>query len=366
METAFMPIFAKMPQPSEADMLEALEPAQQIYASVGVTTCQDGATNAHDLDFMRKAAGQGRLWLDVVSLPLFLEVPKMVAEYFPGFNTASTPMPREAASAFGTYKNRLKLGGIKFVADGSPQGKTAFWTKPLLTPGPGGEPNWRGQPMFPPEIFNKVVAQAYAEGIQTFCHCNGDAGIDMMIDAVRAAGGKRGDDRRTVIIHSQCMRPDQLDAYVELDLSPSFFTVHTFFWGDLHIENLGEERAFFISPMKSAQAKGIRFSNHNDYSVTPIEPMRMTQTAMDRTSRNGVVVGPAERVDCWTALKALTIDAAWQIREENSKGTIETGKLADLVILEANPMTTPVETISGIKVVETFKEGKSVYQRTAA
>lgn len=366
METAFMPIFAKMPQPSEADMLAALAPAQQIYASVGVTTCQDGATNAHDLDFMRKAAAQGLLYLDIVSLPLFLEVPKMVAEYFPGFNPVNSPVPKEAASAFGTYKNRLKLGGIKFVADGSPQGKTAFWTKPLLTPGPGGEANWRGQPMFPPEVFTKAVGQAYAQGIQTFCHCNGDAAIDMMIDAVRAAGGRADDDRRTVVIHSQCMRPDQLDAYVELGMSASFFTAHCFFWGDLHIENLGQERAFFISPMKSAQQKGIRFSNHNDYSVTPIEPMRMTQTAMDRTSRKGVVVGPAERVDCWTALKALTIDAAWQIREENAKGTIEAGKLADLVILEANPMTTPVEKIADIKVVETFKEGKSVYQRKAA
>lgn len=366
METAFMPIFAKMPQPSEADMLAALEPAQQMYASFGVTTCQDGATNTHDLAFMRKAAAEGRFYLDIVSLPLFLEVPKMVAEYFPGFNTSSGPVPKEAASAFGTYKNRLKLGGIKFVADGSPQGKTAFWTKPLLTPGPAGEANWRGQPTLPPELFTKIVGQAVAEGLPVFCHCNGDAAIDMMIDAVRAAGVKADQDRRTVIIHSQCMRPDQFDAYVEMGLSPSFFTAHCFFWGDVHLENLGPERAFFISPTKTAQNRGLRFSNHNDYSVTPIEPMRMTQTAMDRTSRKGVVIGPAERIDCWSALKALTIDAAWQIREENSKGTIEAGKLADLVVLEANPMTTPVEKISDIKVVETFKEGKSVYRRKAA
>ena len=366
METAFLPIFAKMPQPSEADMLDLLDEAQQIYASVGVTTCQDGATNAHDMAFMRKAAEQGRFYLDIVSLPLFLEVPKLVAEYFPGFDTKNGPVPKEAVSAFGTYKNRFKLGGIKFVADGSPQGKTAFWTKPLLTPGPAGEANWRGQPTVPPEALTKMVGQAVADGLPVFCHCNGDAAIDMMIDAVRAAGVKAEQDRRVVIVHSQCMRPDHFDAYVELGISPSFFTAHTFFWGDLHIENLGEERAFFISPTKSAQNRGIRFSNHNDYSVTPIEPMRMTQTAMDRTSRTGVVVGPAERIDCWSALKALTIDAAWQIREENSKGTIEAGKLADLVILEANPMTTPVEKISGIKVVETFKDGKSVYRRQAA
>ena len=161
-------------------------------------------------------------------------------------------------------------------------------------------------------------------------------------------------------------RPDQLDSYVELGITPSFFTAHTFFWGDIHLENLGQERAFFLSPMKSAQGKGIRFSNHNDFSVTPLEPMRMTQTAMDRLSRKGVVIGPDERVDVWTALKALTVDAAFQIREEKEKGTLEPGKLADLVILEADPTTTDVEKISDIEVIETFKEGKSVYKKKAA
>lgn len=366
METAFLPIFVKMPQPSEADMLDALDECQQLFASVGITTCQDGATNAHDLDFMKKAAEQGRFYLDIVSLPLFVEVPALVREYFPGFNTANGPVPKEAASAFGKYRNRLKLGGIKFVVDGSPQGKTAFWSKPLLTPGPGGEANWRGQPSLPPEVLDKVVATCIGEGIQLFAHCNGDAAIDMMLDALKATGAKAGDDRRTVIIHSQCMRPDQLDSYVAMGLSPSFFTAHTFFWGDVHLENLGQERAFFISPMKSAQARGLRFSNHNDFPVTPSDPMWMTQTAMNRTSRTGVVIGPAERVDCWTALKALTIEAAWQIREESLKGTLEAGKLADMVILDANPMTTPVEKLTDIKVVQTFKDGHSVYQRKPA
>ena len=366
METAFLPIFVKMPQPGEQDMLDALDECQQLFASVGITTCQDGATNAHDLDFMKKAAQQGRFYLDIVSLPLFVEVPALVKEYFPGFNTASGPVPKEAASAFGSYRKRLKLGGIKFVVDGSPQGKTAFWSKPLLTPGPGGEANWRGQPSLTPEILDKAVAACIGEGIQLFAHCNGDAAIDMMLDALKATGAKAGDDRRTVIIHSQCMRPDQLDSYAEMGLSASFFTAHCFFWGDLHVENLGKERAFFISPMKSAQDKGIRFSNHNDFPVTPSDPMRMVQTAMNRTSRSGVVIGPDERVDCWTALKALTINAAWQIREENHKGTLEAGKLADLVILDANPMATAIEKITDIKVVETFKEGTSVYQRKPA
>jgi hypothetical protein len=158
------------------------------------------------------------------------------------------------------------------------------------------------------------------------------------------------------------MRPDQLDDYAELGFSPSFFTVHTFFWGDEHVANLGEDRAYFMSPMKSADAKGIRFSNHNDFSVTPIDPMRMIWSAVKRESRSGRIIGPDERVDRWNALKALTINAAWQYFEEDEKGSIEAGKLADLVILDANPLTVETDDILNIKVVETLKEGKSVYK----
>ena len=366
METAFLPIFAKMPQPSEAELLDTLDAAQQIYASVGITTCQEGATHAADLAFLRKGADQGRLYLDVVSLPLFLEVPKLVAEYFPEFKGGPMSVPDAASELFGSYKNRLKLAGVKFVLDGSPQGKTAFWSKPLLTPGPEGEKDWRGAPVFPPELINKTTAELFKKNIPVFCHCNGDAAIDMMIDAARLAGVKADQDRRTIILHSQFMRPDQLDSYAELGFSPSFFTVHTFFWGDVHLENLGPERAFFMSPMKSALAKGLRCSNHNDFSVTPAEPMRMVQTAVGRVSRSGKIIGPDERVDVWQALKALTIGPAWQIREENSKGTIAEGKLADLVILDADPMATPVERLTEIRVVETFKEGGSVFKRKAA
>lgn len=361
METAFVPIFADMPQPSPDDLLATFDAAQQLYASKGTTTVQEGATHAKDLALLRAAAEQGRLYLDVVAVPLVLEVPKLVKEYFADFRGGPTELPDTAAESFGTYRNRLKLQGIKCIVDGSPQGKTAFWTEPLLTPGPNGETNWRGQPVFPKELIETMVKQIADAGIQIFCHCNGDAAIDLMIDACRAAGMTAGDDRRTVVIHSQFMRPDQLDDYVELGLSPSFFTAHAYFWGDLHEQNLGRERSHYLSPMASAVRAGLHCSNHNDFSVTPIDPMRMVWTAVARTSRSGVVMGPDERVDPWQALKALTIEAAWQIREEHDKGTLEVGKLADLVILDRDPTAVPTDEILDIAVVETFKEGRSVY-----
>jgi len=292
-----------------------------------------------------------------------VESPELATDFAPDFVGGPADIPDEAVKAFGAYRNRLKLQGIKFIVDGSPQGKTAFWTQPLLTPGPDGQPDWRGQPVIPPETIHKTMAAVHAKGLQVFCHANGDAAIDLAIDGMRATGVKAADDRRTVIVHSQCMRPDQLDPYVELGFTPSFFAAHTFYWGDEHLANLGPQRADFISPMASAFAKGLRCSNHTDFSVTPMEPMRIMWASMVRTSKKGVVLGADERIDNWQALKALTTEAAWQIFEEKTKGSLEVGKLADMVILDANPLTAAPEALLDIAVLETFKEGKSVYRK---
>ncbi len=365
METAFMPIFAQIPQPSEEELLDLLKPAQMMYAAKGVTTLTEGATHAHELVFLRKAAAQKRFFLDIVSQPLGMggELYKAFAEYIVVGDDQEPEVVGDPETEFGSYKDRLKLGGVKLVVDGSPQGKTAFWTEPLLTPGPTGEEKWRGAPLLPPETLNQTYKAISERNIPVYAHANGDAAIDMVIEAATAAGVKAEDDRRDVVIHSQFMRPEQLDAYIPLGLFPSFFTVHSFFWGDVHVENQGEERAFFLSPMKSAQEKGIRFSNHNDFMVTPVDPMFMIWTAVHRLSRNGVVIGPDERVDVWTAMKAITADAAYQYFEEDSKGTLEAGKLADLVILSANPLKVDPMIIRDITVEETFKEGQTVYRR---
>ncbi|WP_254427994.1 amidohydrolase [Synechococcus sp. WH 8101] len=361
METAFIPLFLHMPQPSEEQRLEQFETAQRLYTAKGITTVQDGATVAADLGLFQRAAREGRLCVDLVLLPLVLDVPSMLRERFPDFHGQPLELPQPAREAFGHYRDRLKLQGIKLLVDGSPQGKTAFWGEPLLTPGPNGEANWRGQPVCAPEQLMEAVAQLSAQGIQLFSHCNGDAAIDLMIEACRRAGLRPEQDHRTVIIHSQFMAPGQLEQYVELGLHPSFFTVHAFFYGDVHLANLGPERAGRMSSMASAMALGLHCSNHNDFSVTPIEPMRMVETAMTRRTRTGVVLGASECVSAEAALRALTIEAAWQIREETSKGSLAPGKRADLVILDADPTALAPEQLNGIAVVATLKDGVCVY-----
>lgn len=346
METAYLPVFENLPKPSEAELLDLMDEAQMMYASEGYTHAQEGFTHLKDLAFLQKAAAEGRIFLDIVSLPGFTEAAEFVGN--PDY-------------VFGEYDNGLKLQGIKFTQDGSPQGKTAYVTHPYLTGGPGGEADWRGETTQPQADFEAQVKMAFDAGLQVFVHSNGDATIDEAIAAVRKAGVTAADDRRTIIIHSQFQRPDHLDDYVELGMNPSYFTNHTFFWGDVHIKNIGLEAASFISPVMSAKAKGLTYSNHTDFNVTPLDPMFVMWSARARVTRSGKILGADERADAYTALQGLTTGPAWQIFEEDEKGMIRTGLKADFVILSQDPMTTDTARVRDIEVFETIKGGKVIY-----
>ena len=348
MENSMFPILMALPKPSPQVLLEHLTTAQQMYASNGYTTVQDAPIDPKVMPLYQKAADEGRFFLDLNG---YWESHQFLAAAKPGTDYRS---PRA-----GHYR----LAGVKVIADGSPQGRTAYFTKPYLTCGPGGEKNWRGTPIVPPEHLNAVVKLAYECDAQILVHCNGDAAIDMLLDAHKAAGAPHG--RRTTVVHSQFVRRDQLDLYVQYGINASFFTNHAFFWGDVHMQNLGKERAYFLSPMKTARALGLRMTNHSDFLVTPLDPMFILWTAVNRTSRSGQIIGPDERISVLDGLKALTIDGAHQYFEENRKGSIEVGKLADLVILTANPTKVDPAAIKAIKVAETIKGGKSVFRRAS-
>ena len=350
-ETAFLPIFAKVPGPNDDECLDLLKSGQELYLREGITTAQEGATMKHQLDLLRIFADRGLLKLDVVSLPFITEIDAV----FGGQPPRNEP----------EYKNRLRIGGVKIVTDGSPQGRTACFTKPYLTDGPAGQKNWRGELSFPQATLNGWVQKVYDGGATLFMHCNGDAAIDALLEAHRAASG---DDpakpRGTVGVHSQFIRRDQLEKYAAWKITPSFFTIHCFYFGDTHVANRGPEQAAFISPMKSARALGIRPANHTDFNVAPLDQMFTIHTAVNRTTRSGATLGPDERVTPMQALEAITIDGARMYGEEGRKGSIEPGKFADLVVLSGNPLAVPAAAIKEIRVEETIKEGRTVWLRT--
>lgn len=348
METAFLPVFSNLPQPGEEQRLELLKPGQMMYAENGYTLANDGFTHAKDIRFLQRAAAQGRLFIDVVVLPAFSDMDQWLGKSeFP----------------FGEWHDRLKLQGLKITQDGSVQGKTASYLEPLLTGGPQGQKDWRGSTTLPYEDFAKLFAAGRKAGLQVFVHANGDGAIQQAIRAAEAAGVKAGDDSRTIVIHSQMQHPEDIPQYVALGLTPSYFTNHTFFWGDVHRQNLGEERAAFTSPMKAAMDAGLKASNHSDFNVTPLDPFFILWSSMARTTRSGYVLGPDQRIDAWRGLQALTINPAWAYREEARRGSIAPGKLADFVIVSADPLATPVEAIRDIEVLETIKEGRTIYAR---
>jgi predicted amidohydrolase YtcJ len=322
-----------------------VEEGAKLVASFGYTTAQEGRAVGPGLAAMKRTADRGRLPIDLVSYPDILEV--------------------ENVQPSMEYTNHYRVGGVKLTIDGSPQGKTAWLTEPYFVVPEGQPKDYRGYAAIDEKTTNDAVEKAFANGWQILCHGNGDAATDRFIAAVRTAKKRHPDvDNRPVLIHGQVLRKDQVAALDELGIFPSLFPMHTFYWGDWHRESvLGPERAENISPTGWVLERGMRFGSHHDAPVALPDSMRVLSATVTRTSRSGRVLGPEHRVPVATALKALTIWPAWQYFEEKSKGTIEVGKLADFVILSENPLTVPPEKLADIKVVETIKEGVSIYER---
>jgi predicted amidohydrolase YtcJ len=349
METAFLPVVEQQ-EPMTPDQEVAYTRAgQMLYAAAGVTTAHEGLTHLDQLQTIKRASQAGANIIDVVAFPFITEVDKVIAEF---------PL-----AGWGKYDQRLKIGGIKITIDGSPQGRTAYFTQPYLTGGPGGEKNWTGELMAPQDAINELLKKVYDLGVPVLFHANGDGAIDSLITAHEfAAAEDLGRYRNVTAIHAQFTRNDQIPRFVEYKIRPSFYTLHTYYFAEAHIANRGAEQAMYISPMRDAIDAGLHPTNHTDFVVAPLDQMMMLWTAVNRISRAGAEIGPGQRVTPLEGLKAMTIWAAEQYGEEESKGSLEPGKRADLVILDKNPLKVDRMAIKDIRVVETIKDGKTIYE----
>ncbi|MXY05135.1 MAG: amidohydrolase [Gammaproteobacteria bacterium] len=329
---------------SAADIHAALD----VYASHGITTVQDGAASVAELERFAEVADTDGLALDV-------EV--YLAAMDPEFH-----MPE--GLALGEYQNRVKLGGVKMFLDGSPQGKTAYLSEPYFVPPPGLDAEYRGYPMVPQDFVDAQVARFAGAGMPMLVHCNGDAAAEMLLDALdNAREGAPLGDHRTVMIHAQTVREDQIDRMAALGVVPSYFSAHTFYWGDWHRDSvLGPERARRISPTRSTLARNMPFTVHNDAPVVPPDMIRLVWATTNRLTRSGQVLGEAQRLDTLEALRAVTANAAYQSFEECCKGTLTPGKQADLVVLSRNPLSMPAAELLDLEVVETVSRGATVFR----
>ena len=342
-ETAAYPL-QQLAMSAYKDPIGSVKSAMEIYAKNGITTAQDGASSKETIGLMQAADAQGKINLDIISYPI-------------GQNGLLKDID---TLSFGSYNGRLKIGGIKLILDGSPQGKTAYLTEPYYKPPHSESDSYKGYPLIPQSEVSKWV-QEYAElKIPIMAHANGDAAADMLIEAVKQAN--MNSDHRTIMIHAQTVREDQLDQMKELKIIPSYFSTHTFYWGDWHRDSVfGEERAMRISPTKSSLDRNMPFTVHNDAPVVPPDMIRLLWSTTNRKTRSGKVLGEEQKISTYAALEAMTINAAYQHFEDDIKGTIEVGKQADLVVLSEDPLSIHPEKLLNVKVVATYSKGIEIF-----
>ena len=315
-ENAFLEFQKRVPMRPLESFLAAYRKAQDLYASYGITTVQEGLLRRELVPLYQALLADGSLKLDVVAYG----DPE-------GAEAARQAFPESVRQ----YHRRFKLGGYKMFLDGSPQGRTAWLRRPYQ-----GEQEYRGYGTLTDAEVLDMVRRAGTDGMQLLAHCNGDAACAQYLAALDAAA-REGVDLaalRPVMIHAQLLGRDQLPEVRRLGVIPSFFVAHVYHWGDVHLENLGPGRAEAISPAGSAAEQGIPFTFHQDAPVIRPDMLETVWCAVNRVTRQGRVLGREERVDVRTALEAVTVHAAYQYFEETDKGTLAPGKQADLVILD--------------------------------
>lgn len=348
-ENAHLSSFLNVFNVSEEFSKNILLGGMNSMASYGYTTVQEGRATKDQIDITYSLANEGKVFLDVAIYPDVLFVPD-----YEKYITKE-------------YTYNVKVVGGKITLDGSPQGKTAWRDRPYIVPPYGQDKNYVGYPSLDNETVFREIDKAFANNIQILVHANGEAAIDLFIEAIGYANEMYGmNDRRPVLIHGQFTREDQVYKIKEANIFPSLFPLHTYYWGDWHREQtIGEPGVNHISPTGWFLETGQMFTTHHDAPVTLPNSMRVLWATVNRLSRTGKEIGASQRVSVMDALKSMTIWSAYQYFEEDTKGSIEVGKVADFVILSDNPLLIDKIDIMDIKIVETIKDGDTVYKNEA-
>ena len=329
---------------------------QRIYLEHGVTTCQDGATAPDMAAVLAGLAKAGLLQMDIVAYPMW------------GTDVMAT-LAANAEFDSQDYHGHFRFGGLKMFLDGSPQGLTAWMTEPYVE-GPDGERDWVAYGTMTDEDAAAFARLAIDSNHQLLCHCNGDAAADQLLrvyEAARDASGNPGKAAlRPVMIHAQTARADQYGKMAELGMIPSIFSSHIWYWGDAHLRNLGPVRGGRVSACGDAARSGIPFTLHTDTPVLRPNLLEAAWCAVNRVTKAGAQLDEDQKVTPYEAMRAITFNGAYQYGEEDLKGTLEAGKLADLVVLDRNPLAVDPREIRDIKVLATIKEGAVIYRRDEA
>ena len=371
-ETALNAVRAKRPPFSGELANRVITGAAEVWASHGQTTAMEAGLGLgnDDVAVVLNAIDKRLLPIDLYVAAKDSAMDETLAA---AYGVASAYNPQAAGTLAklraarpdldSRYVNRVRLGGIKFWLDGSLD--TAWFTEPYTVNPPGKTGAFAGYRQIPDEVLDAAFDRFWATGLQIHMHMNGDAAADQALAAIAKAVKKHGmHDHRPVFVHASWVRPDQVEKIKACGAIPSFLPSGIVPGGDAVVRLWGPVRSAGAMASRSFLRAGLPFTFSHDAPVSPVPSiLALVDAGVNRMSGSGQVIGPDERITPYQALRAVTATAAYQLKEEKTKGTLEVGKLADLVILEKNPLTVEPATIKDIAVIETIKEGKTVWRR---
>lgn len=344
-------------------LFDVLFQARDEYLQAGITTVQNGYADILSMHFLKWAQRAGVLHQRVLVWPAHDKLSeRLVMDTVPQIYKDSSAALANSLNWSMRDRDHFAISAIKLIVDGSPQGRTAWLRKPYRVDGTLAE-GYRGFPSIPMAELEHLVSLYHRAGFQLALHGNGDAAIDAIIAALAIAQDEYPRrDTRHFIVHAQTIRPDQLALLAKLHVGVSFFPTHTYYWGDWYRTRVfGDARAQRISPLATADELGVRYTIHSDAPVTPVNPMQMLWSAVNRRTLSDVQLGADLIVSRMRALRAMTIDAAWQNHLDSDRGSLEVGKLADVISLSDNPLL--ADDVRNISVSQVWIGGRIRYRR---
>ncbi|MGQ4809388.1 N-substituted formamide deformylase [Candidatus Entotheonellaceae bacterium PAL068K] len=342
-------VTSKLPPYPEADVRHGFLQAQEAFLRAGVTTIHDALVGRmRGVDILRTYQQMRRAGDLKLRINMFLQW-QLLRE-----------LDFALQSGFGDAW--LRVAGCKIVADGSIQGITAALREPYYC-----HDDQQGWLIYEQDELNDMVLTLHRQGYQIATHANGDAAIDAVLTAYgKALRQLPRSDHRFRIEHCQVCHPEHIQQMWQLGVIPNFFANHVYYWGDRHRDLfLGPERVQFLDPVGSALRAGMHPLLHSDCPVTPVSPLFCVQSATARLTRSGQVLNAPERIAVREALATMTVNAAYGAFEEQAKGTLEVGKLGDLVVLTQDPFLEAPQTLGQIEVAATVVGGQVMVQTDA-
>lgn len=346
---AFMQVWLANPEVKNADPVTGIIKATKMVNEVGITTTSELALGAFmgssiEADILFQIAESGDLKTRIRAYPSY------VIEN--SWDTSKYTMNHGNAM--------VRLAGYKLVADGSNQGFTGLQRDPYHCCG------GHGNTYTTAEELNRLVLDRGNEGWQLAIHGNGDKGIDNILDALENAQ-KAGVDlaaNRPRIEHCSILHDEQIQRMKALNVSASFLIGHVHYWGTFMRDSVfGPQKVELLDRCASVEKAGIGFTLHSDFTVTNPNPLHMMEMAVTRKTwkEPDYVLAPSEKISIESAIRAMTSEAAWQLSSEHEIGSLEVGKLADMVIISSDPRSVEPDAIKDIKIIETWVNGEPVY-----